>query len=1682
MAKSTSLTNHLNLVHDVSLKADENPKKLDTLLNKLKTADVNQESVRLLKTDVPELINQNISKSNPLTEFLEAKPGKTTSEALVVRRESPFVNLNASGGFSALNIAKATETLGPFTANDGRFYWYDFLSYEKLVPVYVTGDAAPLMLIPLKLSALSRATNVYTLSKGSIWLRADLFATAAGNAKYAGFKISSGKLTLSKAIGITSDTLHITVEVTFSLELVLDNTFTLKGEGKCGSDSRNAEIKLPPSLNLQYAAKKVSVSEMGASSWALYGDKRQFSYNAKVAVYNADLDKILIPLKSDLPEFSIKKKTSEFFDISGNALVRDSVWCLSLAALDITKPFTIRNNGALGVICRPGLSSRWIGLDANAMVDLKGPYILAEPGLFLIHENGADFKGLKENYKLWDLDEQSGIKAGMALSFMRKRKLDYSCAAEGAEGISALADAIIDADKPIKADGQPVAPRSKDSIYVKYVTPALSQVMVYDQDMLSENEAAPSEQLLSKTAFSEQKKAAAAPYQFALENAYLLATPPAAILLAGSFDIDNVLIKGKLTILYGLLDLVPTLPHPYTSASLFTNRRAINTFRDAATYNQSMLGLLTSVCNWEKSESGMALVNVDFQLLYNQAQAIPQMAGTSLTGNNNQLSGMDVFTSGNVAENFKIAGNRLNNSEIFRTPNVFSLLDLSTNYDLLGVSMSFNQVRMITESIAKVNQQSEQLVTIEKMNLRTPMALLNGFTLPHISWEPLVNISKPDISADPEEGILSFSDQGPSTIFSQFDTQVIDIDPMKYIKRFKNNLKSAGDGLAPVNPDPKQKNFVSNILFALPNGKISLANLTPYNPARATMNNRHLDFIQPEFEMQNLKLKGGLQFRISANKASSSDFPPELAGLTIQLKNLIDANGNSLPQSILGESVHTIFNNVFASGISAKGVPVTHIDFSGYGASTYSNWLAPLAKFGDIAQVKFDVMRGRLSHEVVQAVSMIYPYGICVVRTITFYRRNNAIIFREDSGWVAKSPGTFDFSFQAKGSNGQKKDFKNPYIFHPGLINGLFEVCNIKEVESDYISIPYTPSGGDYYSNSASDYVHESGTGNTQIAKFVGVTFDANADLDINGKGQIKKVPGKQFKGYLQLTPQGVPIPKAVFNELMKRNQNSLGGNVDTEIKLGGSFQKVQVGRLDVSASYQNDNKSDVIFVAAARGSVQLPADGSWSIVELDKTSGDVQPITNKQSVPIIREGVRNQSGPKFTLSNASQVSKVTPPDALKNSAANFAKRFGYIQNTGTQKLLLTDPSYDSQKINKLISEAPLLADSFRLLNSKGPFPNLGNAIKIENVTNSLTNVLENGLSKAINDFKLPDNFTFDIIGKDGDPFRMYIKYQSDAKNGTKRNTLISYLTDSAAGGNWKNDLKDLSIVVDLASFKSLMTISGDFSAKIAAEPGIGSGNAPQLKLAKPLEKIYQILEFLDNLDPTNAVEAVQRGLKIAMSNSADSWDYKFKASKEIPFVKFPFDPINYNSPTTPLKLDAYFKIGCYFNQPIKIPNTIDQLMPSAGAFLELGADLRVMCVSLAAATIYATGRAEVGLAADLKSSPTLYFKFGFGVELCVGLPVIGSVAVLYMVGVDMSLNTEELIVGAFIYFRGRAEIFGGIVTITIAIEAAGKIQKQLGGGPTSCIAMCTFALDISIFWVIDINFTETWEETRQIA
>ena len=143
------------------------------------------------------------------------------------------------------------------------------------------------------------------------------------------------------------------------------------------------------------------------------------------------------------------------------------------------------------------------------------------------------------------------------------------------------------------------------------------------------------------------------------------------------------------------------------------------------------------------------------------------------------------------------------------------------------------------------------------------------------------------------------------------------------------------------------------------------------------------------------------------------------------------------------------------------------------------------------------------------------------------------------------------------------------------------------------------------------------------------------------------------------------------------------------------------------------------------------------------------------------------------------------------------------------------------------------------------------------------------------------------------------------------------------------------------------------------------------------------------------------------------------------------------------------------------------------------------MCVSISVATIYAIGQVNLDIAADTKIGPSLRMKFGFGAQIVVGLPVAGNVSVLFVVGIEIFVATGALEISAFMLFQGHAEILGGLVSITITIEAKGTVSKKsLPGGDSRTDLACqvTFGLDISIFLVINISFETSWQENRQIA
>jgi hypothetical protein len=1530
---------------------------------------------------------------------------------------------------------------------------------DETISVFLnTNPAAPALIVPIRISRIrvirpGQPTS-YTIEPGSIWILSQLLCPTAPAGMYTGLTISGGTIAFNLPMSLVNKMITMPAgavcNVSINLQQAVDATVS---PDNIGIDAMNAQVKLPAQFSFSLTDSKISIVSVAQSSWNLYGCAASFDYDAaQTPVFNSVLNGIYIGCKVSVSSFTVNRCESAFFTLQGTAPIVDGYWEMPVTTIDITQANTASGIGSLAVLCSPGLQCNWTGL-LGGLVNLKLPLLSATTAVISVMDIFAANRYGTQQYNLW-ANENTGFLSTLDLTYTDQFTVFFMSLQDGEELLSTTVQFVANIDRPVRVDASPVSVKGTHATLFQVYKPAEKVLFLYDATLIAENYPA------IPGAVTEVPQEA-----IALTNALMTVTPVSGFLIYGTLATPKTFIQARIILSFGMYYLIPALPDPYASSRM----AILGGIQDR----------LANVANGQeqKTLSVNGVVSLLLGLVsWPQAGAAPdasQLADTSfgifpLPNNNTFLASQRngaITTRTNATSDGPDPQQRWDQlTGQFASPN-FSMLDVSTNADLMGVSFSTNNIQVVNDpaagaySIQTVDNSAEtDILQILGLDLSTPGKFIRAFTVPEISWEPVINLAKeqPPVSGDPVpppgEFLLFADDGGPSQIFNN-SSVAVPIAPIK-VSDFIVDTYTKND---PANP------VTTASLFTLPYGMRSFAILPSgatagYEPATLSIDPKIFDVTPTGVPNPTKKtVTGGLQIiakgGLDTTIAGSS---PSFNGFTIQLRNVLDQNGNITNSSILGPAVDFIFNGEFFQGLVKKaGVPVERIDFSGYGASLFSNWQDPNATIAATSQVKFDVVVGRTSLEIVQVRSLLYPWGVRVVRTITMYRSGSALVYRIDSGWRAETDGTCDFSYINEGGT----HIDNPYVFHPGVVKGVFNVRNI--IENDLpqfpVQLPSSPS--------------------PPPILLEPVYFDADVLLDYIDQGATnKKTPAKKMLGYIQLAPFGVPISENTFINLLDSQGGSLGGPVDCIIRVGNTKQKMRINRVEVASSTNADG-SRAAFVNTARGAVILPKDGSWSVVQHAQLTDAVSPVNNNASVPLIRPGELQKDG--SSEFDNQQIRLANPIDLLRAPAANTIN-YGLLQNTGTQKVLYQLPAFllNNPLLLSKGNNFPLakFADAFHLLNSTGIFPNPGDIPNMD-----LTNY---GISLKEEGYQLLNNLDPGKLLQQGgitSPFyfvktkdiQIFINYNGgDGQN-------INYDLNSAAE-NWVASAKNITLNVALgglpAPFNPLMFIDGNFESSSGIDTAF---NVPKLRFSPGLQPVVDILQVLESISKDDYKAVAEKALEVAMSNSGDNFEYKFHADKEIPVLQFP--PALADGPTTPLRLTAGLKLGAYFNEALSISTDPSSLVPSAGAYLEFDAGIQVMCVSLAAATVYAVGQVVLRVGADLKTGPSLYLKLGFGVELMVGLPVVGNVSVTYMAGVEMNLTTTDINVTAFLLFKGEAQLIGGMVDITITIEASGTIDRPVGG-PTKMTAQVTFAIDVSIFLVIDINFSKSWSESRQIA
>ena len=887
-------------------------------------------------------------------------------------------------------------------------------------------------------------------------------------------------------------------------------------------------------------------------------------------------------------------------------------------------------------------------------------------------------------------------------------------------------------------------------------------------------------------------------------------------------------------------------------------------------------------------------------------------------------------------------------------PGAVVLLDLSTNVDQFGVAW---------QTSPSVRGAGPNTLAVNSMFLESPSDSVYVLTVPSVLWEPVY--TDPPPSPPYPVGYpspISFLNSGGPTAIGVQSVNLVRVAPAPALDNLVGNFTT--------NPAPS----TAVARLTLPFGMEAFATLN--KSAGPAFKGANVAYNRPKFTAESVI--GGYQISLNAVDPAFPD-SPAFQGYTIQLRNtLFNGVPTAPPVSILGVDVDTIFNGYLGPSGTHKLVPVTRLDLSGYGESLFSNWRNETNDVTAVSKARFDVLIGRTSVEVVQVRSILYPYGVRVVRTITIDRKNTGVVTRHDSGWQASSDGVYDF-------------IGSTLTVHPGVVQKIVNVVNIRDT-GQLIDV-----------------------GGAQVA---GVFFDGDLVIDGIAKGTgLDGVPARNQIGYIQLTPEqsGGPLTDAQYEQLIQK-AGPLGGGVDCVLNVATSGLMMKLGRVGVGVT---QGMSGPEFVMTAWGSPQFPYGGQWSFLKQTGAGTAPELVDTDLGVPLIRSGAVPTPPPPTSAY------RFADPEDLAN-ATSPASDYGIVHATGTQRVFFQRPKIEANAPNQITSTvSPTLADPYSLANSVGLFPRTDAAIPFPNANYSL------GISGAgAIKLHLPSP-TFPVtVGQrtisEAGGVRAYADY-------TGATATISI--DTAAPVSWAFHLQDVNVATSSTLMGEVIRLKASVEASANTETQLKNS---QMIFGGALGPVQDILSFLSSL-------GFPSPLNVSMTNGV-----KVKAGLKIPMD----DELNKLLPPGGPQFD---------DTDVVVSLVIDN--PVSEADFELGATI---LIPTPFDPLMAVGLVKIQIQMSTASGNT--FTLTVGVGLGVSFTVGGFGCKAYFAE-TMFFIVGDMVLGFGVGMLIKGNIDLEIVSVDVSVEAKMAILKVTCPGVTIYgAAQVTFAIEITICWVIDID------------
>jgi hypothetical protein len=1556
---------------------------------------------------------------------------ETLTRVVVLDREP-----TALGGLERPAWARAlspSATYGPITVVSAQLQvntlkWIQIYNFTETVEFVRAGSV--LCVVPISIFHFGSPTHANIVS-GSAWITVNPFDASAPAGSFAGLAVQSGAISCNQPMTFAAAAVDVPAGATLDLTL-------FPSPSPAGPAGFPAQVTAPARITISFPATGSPTISYDACSATLYGENISCTPTNQPPAYNATLKLLYIPGLSSAASFTPTSVAGKLITLNGSAPIVSAGWALSVS--ESTTPATLgtaSGSGDFAIVFGAGLSAQWTGLSRPESA--AGGTLIAQNAALLLYLISGSAPGvvLEQRFQLW-IDQDSTNQRRCQLLAARAAGQILTYALAGTEEILELG-AVLDAlvDRPLLASGARVPAVFLEGIVELIRNNAGNRLLAYS--------AAPAPEPTGPGG-------APAAYPLALDNALLEVSEPLALLLSARTDAQFNATEGIFLLLFGYLLVELYLPDPYTGGlAPGANDQSPITFGSTGTTQAGgsvTAGYLLADVAWTSpgnvrlrledtahthpaapptTEASSTAVPPRSFPIFGPVHPVPvQLAPVQLEGAEKALAP----SSGEPAR-AEIQAHSVAPPTPDPLPESLAgamLLDLSTRASQLGV-----------EVITGERQDLEY--TIDGLSVRGPASLLPLSTLPAIAWEPMYNRST---AVDPgvnSSELLHPPGDGPFTQVRATSATLIPISPLQSLQA----VLDAGTG-----------GFSAQL--TLPFGMVGVLTTATANGTIFP----ELTLVQPTFPAASTPsgalYTGAWQLSFTAPNPSQPD--PVLAGRTY-LRTQTDnppAPGLSYGEMVLGTDVAGIFRSRFdppAGSTIGTGVPLRRYDLTGYGASTFSEWTNTTPATTDVIKTFFHVLIGRTSHEVIQVQSIIYPWAIKVVRTITIDRQASGVVQRYDSGWQAASDGLFSFP-AATGITASQ--------IHAGLISGVINVSNIQQLGFP-VNTQGTMDGTGYGGTTAK----------TETISVQPVTF--NADVAIQPQHQVVQgstnlpdltgeirvcVPSTGITGFIPLTyDYHLSMSDMVdFSALA----NGAGGPINATLNLGGANSLLRVTEFDATP-VQDSATSGLGLACAVRGLPRLSSDGSWSMAARTQTQTAPVALPPTQAAPVVQPNTSGGTTPGKLIHYADPADifrldpgSATPPETL----------YGFLQSTGTQSNLLSRPILTVGSQNLTLGDALNVAHAGALLGAISSFPGISQCLQfLSSELQPISNQLAAPSLSTTQNLQLKPavrSTPISLISTSIADVKLYFYQKGDdlTKPADPANVVISL--GSPTPPSWSLDVNHLAIglVIPALNSSPIIWFQGGFHADADTSPAF-----PNIQTAfdSPLDVLATLFTVLDDIASVLSPGGSSSPELLKAHDSGDDnsgLDVSFSDGKLAVTD-------NFTLPDIPLGL------GTIENLSLDIGATLDILALNIDFLVGIGTP-DAPCQWIVD-PLTGTICVQAGIQ---NNAVDILIQAGIGLGLSIDLGIASGSASI-VISVQLQINGTVITILLLLTGQAQVDVLGGLASAAITLTAGLGFSINVADLDINLLGTASVGIHISLCWVINISWSGSWTFQKEL-